>query len=343
MARLSSKLLLGSALLSLIAAPVLAQEKSGEGGSPKDQKPGDGKPNDGKSKDGLPRDGNPDDDHPKETPPKDTPRPRRGGGIVPQSAGPLKPNMFGACPGNYVTNGDFEDHKTILGTENNIQFATGWSGIWAPFSTADLWRSFGAGPASNGGFLTVNGGPYNVFFDKRPGVFASFWTTNDLYIGVDYREGILNLLALPIEKSTGDYTLSFVSSTILTSKNPARQGPAKVGLYAAYYPPTQPRSSMGITQSLPKNKDYFGPNQVVKIGTVTVPWENSNVIHKMKRYEIQFSSSSFSAAQFGKMTHLMIATDDDTVTPPSFLNYLAFDDFCLTKDSPKSAAQKDAQ
>jgi hypothetical protein len=313
MARLSSKLVLAVVASSLFLPTLLAQEKNVDGNPPKDQKPGDDKP-----KEGPPR-----DDTPKDTPPKgDTPRPRRGGTNAVQVGLPaLSINQAGICVGNYVTNGDFENFTPYpQGSDNNIQFANGWSGIWQNGSTADL-------------------SPVPIWIDKAPGQVGGFWVTNQS-LSVFYREGALNKLDKPIQKISGNFTLSFTSATLETSKViKFQKADGNIGIYAVYLPSTQTRPAGVSGINSPTNLDLFGTGQVVKLGTATVPNVPTTkpgpvLPWKMNRYEIHFSSSSLSPATFSEMTHLMITSDFNAPSTSGFVNYVLVDDFCLTKDNP---------
>jgi hypothetical protein len=308
MARLSSKLVLAVVASSLFLPTLLAQEKNSDGNPPKDQKPGDDKP-----KEGPPR-----DETPKDAPPKgDTSGPRRNTLTVATPV-PLSVNIPGQCVGNHMTNGNI---KTIIANpgppsgSDNIHNYLGWTGNW----------KLNSGAHAEGG---ING-----LFIPDTDRYLMFWVTNVLTLGTSWREGAKNKLSTKIQKYSGNYTLSFVSATTERSANSTLHNPSKVGLYAVYFPPTQVTPSVS-SFSTPSNIDLYGPNQVIKIGTVTIPTKPDYTPNVVKRYEIHFSASQFSAPEFQEMTHLMVATDDDDLASTvKYLNYVGFDDFCLTKDN----------
>jgi hypothetical protein len=303
MTRFSSKLMLAAALSSLVTMPLQAQEKSGDGGPPKDQKPGDDKP-----KDGPPRDGNPDDLHPKETP-----RPSRGGtAAVPASGGGvLINNAPGVCLGNYMTNGTLSGNGGQGYTDNNIGSANGWSEIWTVgASSADLYGSAGHYSMSAPSAQTGN--------------FMAFWAGN--YGSIYHREGAKNLLNTSITKASGNYTLSFDAANL---SGPSSQNPTEIGIYALHFEPPQTTPSQPTNFKIPLNEDLFGGGKVVKLGFASVP---VSPIKKYKHFEIKFSANSFSSTQFAKMTHVFFAANFDANSAPAFLSYVAFDNFCLTKD-----------
>lgn len=220
------------------------------------------------------------------------------------------------CPGNIVSNGDFEN---ITGDPNtrgdlDIGLAVDWLNLQNGL-TSDL---------ACGGTVHV---PLSTWFVTPPspntGVYAGMWIQNntDTTTNAGHREVMYNQLNTTIPNGSINYNLTF---DIAKGMDNAPNHPGVIGIYGVLNTSNLPTDLItGLYNPLNVNLWATKPSvQVVKLGSIVVP---TTLTNNWQPQSITFNSSILPAAG---ITHLLITSDDITVTTNSRI-YINFDNFCL--------------
>ncbi len=227
-----------------------------------------------------------------------------------------KPNSD-FCPGNYFTNGNFEQvtgNPTAL-PSNDINLATGWSALWTG----------GGGTAD----LTCNTHPHGLGTNPLPdsGMYGGMWiinSTNRAGESSTYREGMYNKLSTTIAKNSGTYTFNFDMANGGSTAN--ANVPVAIDIYGVY----NPANSIGTTPLTcynPTNYNLWASNpnvKVFKLGTITTPVGMTN---NWQAQTVTFNSNIITTQN---ITHIMITRSENNAVKWNKM-YINFDNFCLQR------------
>ncbi len=253
------------------------------------------------------------------------------------------------CPGNYVQNGKFE--SILPGQPINqgdvMDSAQSWGRIaYPPIPPFNFGPSIGAdlfGPNIVPQYVNSLGlgsppviVPYagmgaelpqqNSWHSPAPatGNYAGMWMSNRIPAAQSVtRKAMLNRLRLPITRNSGNYVVNVNTAALST---PSGDAPTFVGIYGIKTGVSTPQISNwsnNISMNNPANLALFGPNNVVLLGTFTVPSADD---HNWRQKVIQFNSSHMDPVN--SIDRIFI-TKLDNAQPATQLRYVAFDDFCL--------------
>jgi hypothetical protein len=207
------------------------------------------------------------------------------------------------CPASYASNGDLESGIPPTPSDQDIDNATDFKGIWSTGSWAD--------------YYTSTTGPFTPP-TPATGNYAGCWIANYAGGGTIYREGFQSELVAPILANTGSYTLKFDMACLYG------WGTSEVAVYGVNNPSN---SYSGLTPTgafTPSNIDLFGAPSTVLLGTITV--NNSNCSNTKVNQSLTFNSNAAGFPATG-MTHFYVTHSDNSGINGA--RYMGFDNFCL--------------
>lgn len=211
-------------------------------------------------------------------------------------------SMF--CPDNIITNGDFESGDPS-GTNDDINMATGWGGIW------------GSNGSETGEYLSTGGGPFS-FPHPIPASqngYAGFWL--DKSSDDNKREGIMNQLNTPILPNTGCYSLEFKIACLGGQYNSPTLEIYGVNVGAS-------ATTAPISQIAPTNTNLFTPPPVL-LGSYLVNTDVCN--NSFLTVTIDFDSGIVPPGGFDR---IFFTRQDVPMGQSSRGAFIAMDDVCLS-------------
>lgn len=212
------------------------------------------------------------------------------------------PNTF--CPDNIISNGDFELGNPS-GTNDDINMATGWGGIW------------GSNGSETGEYLSTNGGPFS-FPHPIPASqngYAGFWL--DKSSDNSKREGIMNQLNTIILPNTGCYSVEFKIACIGGQYNSPTLEIYGVNVGAL-------ATTATISQVAPSNNNLFTPPPVL-LGSYLVNTDVCN--NNFMTVTIDFDSGIIPPGGFDR---IFFTRQDLPAVLTSRGAFVAMDDICLS-------------
>jgi len=221
------------------------------------------------------------------------------------------------CPGNYFTNGNFEQitGNPTASLSNDINLATGWSALW----------NGGGGTAD----LTCQTQSHGLGVDPLPdsGFYGGMWIINSPNRDSEnntYREGMYNELGTTIAQNSGTYTFNFDMANGGPTSN--SNTPVAIDIYGVYNP-TNSIGSAPLTCYNASNYNLWASNpsvKVFKLGTITTPVGMDN------NWEAQTVTFNSNIITTPNITHIMISRSENIAVKWNKM-YINFDNFCLQR------------